>query len=93
MALRNHEGDLLSEGHSFITMPLKYAHDSQKIIDLNQKREPQVRRGLVGAMSWRAVNAKEHRHDRFEISDGGFVHWAHNDVRRGRKELRDKRAS
>jgi hypothetical protein len=45
-----------------------------------------MRRGLVGAMSWRAVNAakqrheKEHRHDRFEISDGGFVHWAHNDV-------------
>jgi hypothetical protein len=37
-------------------------------------------------MSWRAVNAakqrheKEHRHDRFEISDGGFVHRAHNDV-------------
>jgi hypothetical protein len=37
-------------------------------------------------MSWRAANVakqrheKEHRHDRFEISDGGFVHWAHNDV-------------
>lgn len=46
-----------------------YSYDSQKIIDLNQKREPQIRRGLVGAMSWRAVNAKEHRHDRFEIVD------------------------
>jgi hypothetical protein len=37
-------------------------------------------------MSWRAVNVakqrheKAHRHDRFEISDGGFVHWAHNHV-------------
>jgi hypothetical protein len=46
MALHNHEGDLLSECHSFITMPLKYAHDSQKIIDLNQKRE------LKSAEAW-----------------------------------------
>jgi hypothetical protein len=46
MALHNHEGDFLSECHSFITMPFKYTHDSQKIIDLNQKRE------LKSAEAW-----------------------------------------
>src|SRR4029450_7044781 len=58
MALHNHEGDLLSECPSFITMPLKYAHDPQNIIDPNQKREAQLVDYAPGGASPSHTHAK-----------------------------------